>query len=594
MNPDTLTFDVETDSVDLLWTLLPQRMFRLGGYAWGEGPPQITESLEEMRSVIRSAKKIIGHNIHQFDLIALFGKDSVEPMRLALQDKILDTFADAPVVLPYPDLYTNRFGKQVYIKNPEAAKSFYSLDELAFQLGSTRKTDSIKDLAKKHGGFGSIPLNDPDYRSYLAGDVIASRELARILTTRFPWTSYRSREQRLHGILSQCSRLGIRIDADAARSRISVLEARIAKHMAMLQESFDMPTKGKMPLRSKEGKAAVLAALESLGIPASSLSRTKNGAPSLGADSILAATSGKGPTAEALGESLATISGSRMTASTLLASQSPDGRAHPSITAFQRSARFSFTDPGLTVVGSRGDGAQDKRIIVSSDDHLLVEFDFQAADTRGVCAYSGDTDFYSDYVLADAHTATAKLFWPDAPLLPNGKHPRRQDAKPVTHGSPYGIGADRLHKLTGLTVSDCTAYLKNLRLTYPKRYDWMTRSISEGESTGFVASHWGRALPVDRRRAFTQSTAQLGQNATREMIVDGLLRLAALRPDLVARLVAIIHDAVLFDLPAQGISVSIATIRQCFEATLSPLGGMPVPFPMSSGTPASTWFDASH
>lgn len=594
MNHDTLTFDIETDSVDLMWTLPPEAMFRLGGYAWGDGPVTITTSLLEMRSQVLRASKIIGHNIHQFDLSVLFGKNSTIPLNLALQNRTLDTWADAPVILPYPNFYTNRHGKQMYIKSPDAAKSFYSLDELAFQLGGLRKTDDLKLLAKAHGGFGSIPLSDPTYRRYLVGDVEASRDLARIMLTRFPWSAYRAREQVLHGILAQCSRLGIRIDASAARSRISLLRTRIAEQMALLQRDFSMPTKGKMPLRSNEGKAAVLAALESVGVPASSLALTKNKAPSFSGDSILAATRNKGPAAESLGSSLAIIAGSRMTAETLLSSLSPDGRAHPSITALQRSARFSFTDPGLTVVGSRGDGANDKRIVVSSDDHLLVEFDFQAADTRGVCAYSGDEAFYADYVLADAHTATAKLIWPDAPMLPNGKHPRRQEAKPVTHGSPYGIGANRLHLTTGLPLPEAKAYLSNLRLKYPRRRDWVDRTIALGESTGFVFSHWGRALPVDRTRAFTQSTAQLGQNATREMLVDGLIRLATASPLLVSRLIGIIHDAVLFDLPREGLQESIALIRSSFEATFHPEGGMAVPFPMNVGTPSLNWYDASH
>ncbi len=118
--------------------------------------------------------------------------------------------------------------------------------------------------------------------------------------------------------------------------------------------------------------------------------------------------------------------------------------------------------------------------------------------------------------------------------------------------------------------------------------------IALGESTGFVFSHWGRALPVDRARAFTQATAQMGQNATREMVVDGLLRLAETRVDLVSRLAGIIHDEVLFDLPCDDIQESIRVIKSCFEATLHPQGGMAVPFTLSHGAPGESWFDTAH
>jgi DNA polymerase-1 len=44
-------------------------------------------------------------------------------------------------------------------------KKWFSLDEQAHQLGVPGKTHDLKALAKEFGGFGSIPVDDPRFRS---------------------------------------------------------------------------------------------------------------------------------------------------------------------------------------------------------------------------------------------------------------------------------------------------------------------------------------------------------------------------------------------------------------------------------------------
>lgn len=52
----------------------PREFFRLGQYGWGrDGDIVLTTDYDEMVEVVRSARLVIGHNIHSFDLTALFG-----------------------------------------------------------------------------------------------------------------------------------------------------------------------------------------------------------------------------------------------------------------------------------------------------------------------------------------------------------------------------------------------------------------------------------------------------------------------------------------------------------------------------------------
>lgn len=612
MKPTTLTFDIETHSASRLWDFPPRVFFRLGGYAWGDGEVVLTDDLEEMRSVLRRADRIVGHNIHAFDLTAIFGKDSLEPFHMALDGKIYDTWADLPVIEPYPALYENRHGTRVFINGVKSAMAYYGLAESAHRWGTASKVADLADMAREYGdpslrgkerendGYGKIPIDLPEFRDYLIGDVLASRELAEEMVRLVPWNDYRAREQKFHGVLAQCARNGIRINVAEARARLGILTARKNEHLALLEERYGLPTQGKQPLRTNAGKAAVLAALKEVGVEESDLPRTKTGkSPALGGKEIKATVEKvnarrpndpRNDEAESLAESLAAISGARMTAQTFLDHLSTDGRCHPSITALQRSARISFQEPGLTVVGARGDGANDKKIIVASRGHKLVAFDFQAADSRIVAGYSGDEEFYEKFIKGDAHTLAAVALWGEMPPGPDGKHPRRQTAKMANHASAYRVGARTLSRNLGMTIEEAQRFLDDQKRRYPKRFRWQESTTRNGERRGWVENAWGRKLPVERDRAFTQATAQLGQNGTREMLVDILLRAPR---EVVRRLIGIVHDEVIFDWPEDKVAEYSQIISNA-AVPFDPPGGLRVEFPLVAGKPGDNWLEAAH
>lgn len=612
MKPTTLTIDIETHSAGLLWEMTPLGFFRLGGYAWGDRDVILTDDLEEMRYVIRRADRVVGHNIHAFDLTAIFGKASLEPFHMALDGRIYDTWADLPVIEPYPAVYTNRHGKRTFINGVKSAMAYYGLAESAHRWGTSSKVADLAEIAREHGdprlrgkereddGYGKIPIDLPEFREYLIGDVLASRELAEEMTRVVPWHDYRAREQKLHGVLAQCARNGIRIDVAEARKRLGLLTARKNEHLALLQERYGLPTEGKQPLRTNAGKAAVLQALKEVGVEEHDLPRTKTGkSPALGGKEIKATVEKvnarrpndpRNDEAESLAESLAAISGARMTAQTFLDHLSSDGRCHPSITALQRSARFSFQEPGLTVMGARGDGANDKKIIIASPGHKLVEFDFQAADSRIVAGYSGDEVFYETFIKGDAHTLAAVALWGEMSPDEEGKHPRRQTAKMANHASAYRVGARTLSRNLGMTIPEAERFLEDQKRRYPKRFKWQVATTRDGERRGWVENAWGRKLPVERDRAFTQATAQLGQNGTREMLVDTLLRSPR---EVVRWLLGIVHDSVIFDWPADKVEEYSQIISDA-ALPFSPPGGLCVDFPLVAGPPADNWLEAGH
>jgi DNA polymerase-1 len=287
-----LTLDIETHSKELLYSMEPHEFVRLSGFAWGNEAVQLTTDLEELKEQIKKARLIVGHNIHTYDLRAIFGIRSDVPMVLADQNRVYDTFTHAVLVHPTPNEYTNRDG--VLRKapaegwSPEQMLPWFGLDEQAFQLGVAGKTADLKELAFEFGdpslskkareadGFGKIPLDDERYRDYLIGDVEASREVGKALLKKGKLDAYAMREQRIESRKATISSNGWRTDKPAAEARRDALKARREVLMAELVEKYDFPTEGDAPWKTNPGKNAIMAVLADHGIhPSKDWPKTK-------------------------------------------------------------------------------------------------------------------------------------------------------------------------------------------------------------------------------------------------------------------------------------------------------------------------------
>src|SRR5690606_5416005 len=132
----TVVFDVETHSSRLLYTMPPEEFVRLAGYKWAdESEVHLTTDINELREVILSARWVIGPPVHPCRLGAVVGRQSGTALELAAEGRVYATWVHAPLVLPAPSVYTNRFGAKSKATKPEELKKFYGLDELAHQLG---------------------------------------------------------------------------------------------------------------------------------------------------------------------------------------------------------------------------------------------------------------------------------------------------------------------------------------------------------------------------------------------------------------------------------------------------------------------------
>lgn len=653
-----LIFDIESHDPQHMFSMQPEDFVRLIGYRWVGQPTVITTDLEEIRQQIRQADLIVGHNIWAFDLRAIFGVHSTECLERVIQGDLVvyDTWVHAVLVHPAPYTYIDRHGKGRKAEKPEQMKAWFGLDEQAHQLGVKGKTNDLKVLAAKHGGFGSIPTDDPEYIDYLHGDVEATEQVARALLELGPLDPYALREQEIAARAAVISSNGLKLDVRAAQARVEALAERREVLLHELEEKYGMPTEGKAPWATLEGEAAIMAAFADFGIvPGDHWPKTPVWAKrkqkvaeaySKAADLLAAAnlweeeaSSGtlpersvqarlrwvesarntaaelmdeplppsfglsfsgdtlialtKGTGAAELGTALAELKGQRTLAQLALDSVYPDGFVHPEITMLQRSGRWSTTNPGLTIWTARGEGAVEKAYFIpDSEDHYLLEIDYSNADARMVAALSGDLKFVERFEPGADGHMINAIAAWGWDEVSKDPAGYRQKAKVPSHGWGYKIGAKKLHLQTGMPLKEAEDFLASMNRAFPGVVAWQERSTKFARIHGYVTNNWGRKLWVEKGREFTQAPALEGQNGTREIVCDALLAM----PIPVLKMVkAQIHDALLFSVPKQGFEEYRDYLVELMRTYFKPAkGGQSMEFPCEAGPPGNNWYEAGH
>lgn len=620
----TLFLDTETASATEIYNNDPRDHFRLGQFAWGrDGDVILTEDFDEVLEAIEQAELIVGHNVF-YDLRTMYGKHSMRPLELARQNRVLDTFVWHLVEFRVPATYQNADGKTVSTyrdgkQNPGMVKKYLSLDNLAHQHDLPGKVGSLRELAKRYNPKGTlvndlkyelIPTDDPEFRAYAAGDIVALQALAGYILRKAGGISdYAWREMLVTAINNQITANGITVDVEEAQKRVKELQDRKDEIMEWLVVEFDFPTTGKKPWMSDAGKGSILKAFDSFGLRPEGNPNwersAKTNAPSFGKDVLMAVA--EGTPAEDLAVAIGTLSGQRSLAELALESTHNDGLCRPEIVALQRSGRFSVTKPSLPIWGSRTEElAEEKRYFVAKPGHHLYECDFSNADQRIVAAMSGDTEYAKRFEPGvDGHEVSGRLMFGDEGYEedPKGK---RHIAKALSHAYAYGAGSKTLARTSKLPESDnpdetplalAKRFIDAMDSAYPWNRKWRERMYREGESKGVIVNSWGQKLFVDVDRAYTMGPGLAGQAGTRGILTDGLIGIATGRhPEAIRWVVAHVHDAVIFDVPDEHADWAIPYFKECLEMTYDPKTNVsqPIFFPVSFGPPALNWRDCSH
>lgn len=552
-----VAFDLEGGDAADLYRTPGTEYIRLAGAALEDRPVTTMAGVGavEVTSTFRGARTITGHNIMAFDLPALVRAGTItmpEVHRMAAEGRLFDTLLAARYLDP----------PMARDKGVDQARK-YDLGRLAEKYGLGEKlTDVSKSLAKKYGGWGSIPwdVRDPDperatdaaeFTRYMVGDVELSRKLHATLTKILdidngsPMPDYLVREHRVAAIAAQISLNGFLVDQPLLAERVAEVNQRKAESLAWLAEHAGIPltdTKGKpykSPLASKGGKEALETALREAG--ATSIWRTgvsKSLDTSGDHMKHLASEYAHLPRVRDIAKAVYRIVGARSVYQTISDHTCPDGRVHPKIGFEQATGRWSVTSPGLTVLGKRGGRHVERAVLLPDPGEVLISVDLSQVDMRAVAGLSQDKAYIEMLKRDDPHTELAIALFGGAQY--------RETAKAIGHGWNYGESLKRIAMDNDIDPATVNKFDQSMRERFPRLLQWREEVRDLAESGALLDNGFGRMMRPDPMRAHTQGPALEGQGAARDLMAEGLLRIP---PEIRPMLRAQIHDEVVASVP---------------------------------------------
>ncbi|TKC40850.1 hypothetical protein EI555_012622, partial [Monodon monoceros] len=154
----------------------------------------------------------------------------------------------------------------------------------------------------------------------------------------------------------------------------------------------------------------------------------------------------------------------------------------------------------------------------------------------------------------------------------------REQTKKVVYSVVYGAGKERLAACLGVPVQEAAQFLESFLQKYKKIKDFTQATIARCHQTGCVVSIMGRRRPLPRIRARDPQLRAQAERQAVNFVVQGsaadlckmamihLFTAVATSPILTARLVAQIHDELLFEVEDSQIPEFAALVRGTMEA----------------------------
>ncbi|XP_021116061.1 DNA polymerase nu isoform X2 [Heterocephalus glaber] len=154
----------------------------------------------------------------------------------------------------------------------------------------------------------------------------------------------------------------------------------------------------------------------------------------------------------------------------------------------------------------------------------------------------------------------------------------REQTKKVVYSVVYGAGKERLAACLGVTVQEATQFLESFLQKYKKIKDFAQATIAQCHRTGYVASILGRRRPLPRIHARNPELRAQAERQAVNFVVQGsaadLCKMAMIRifaavttsTTLTARLVAQIHDELLFEVEDSQVPEFAVLVRRAMES----------------------------
>ncbi|XP_027401136.1 DNA polymerase nu [Bos indicus x Bos taurus] len=216
---------------------------------------------------------------------------------------------------------------------------------------------------------------------------------------------------------------------------------------------------------------------------------------------------------------------------------------------------------------------------VSSEGYTFLAADFSQIELRILAHLSGDPELLKLFQESERDDVFSTLTsqWKD--VSPERvTHADREQTKKVVYAVVYGAGKERLAACLGVPVREAARFLESFLQKYKKIKDFTQATVARCQQTGYVESIMGRRRPLPRIRAHDPQLRAQAERQAANFVVQGsaadLCKMAMIRiftamatsPTLTARLLAQIHDELLFEVEDSQVPEFTALVQGTMEA----------------------------
>ena len=479
----------------------------------------------------------------------------------------------------------------------------------SYLLNTNDNSNDLGQVAHEHGysdvqtdeevyGKGvkrAVPDDDEVFYTHLATKVRAIDHLRSELFAQLDENQqtplYTAIELPLTRVLAQMEITGVRVDAQTLKNMGSKLKERLAEIEAQIyQEAGE-----EFNINSTKQLGQIL--FEKLKLPV--VKKTKTGYST--AVDVLEKLADRAPIVALILEyrQIAKLQSTYITG-LLKVIHSSDQKIHTRyLQTLTQTGRLSSVDPNLQNIPVRlPEGRQIRRAFVPSHQGWQIfSSDYSQVELRVLAHITGDANLQEDFKNGeDIHASTARRIFhlgADAEIDRN----MRRKAKAVNFGIVYGISDYGLAQRIHVTRKEAHEFIQNYFHEFPGVEKYIHDTVAFAKEHGYVETitHRRRYLPEINaknfsRRSFAERTAMNTpiQGSAADIIKIAMIRMQAEleKRHLQARMLLQIHDELVFEAPAEEISILKEVVPKIMDSAVK----LDVPLKVDSKV-GDTWYD---
>ncbi|XP_068927154.1 DNA polymerase nu-like isoform X1 [Petaurus breviceps papuanus] len=220
-----------------------------------------------------------------------------------------------------------------------------------------------------------------------------------------------------------------------------------------------------------------------------------------------------------------------------------------------------------------------RTMFISSKGYTFLAADFSQIELRILAHLSCDPELLKLFQEPESLDVFMRLTsqWKGIPLE-QVTHVEREQTKRVVYSVVYGAGKERLATCLGVTALQASQFIESFLQKYKKIHDFTQETIMQCHHKGYVVSIMGRRRPLPninakdyrlRTQAERQAVNFVVQGSAADLCKMAMIKIfasIAASPKLTARLLAQIHDELLFEVEDSQIPEFAALVKETMES----------------------------